>query len=82
MAIIRWPHSIKLGLTVHCVTCGQEVALEEATAGLVSTDGGQAFACNSHFWSSSQLIRSWSIFSIEQEIKKSKGDDTTRREVS
>jgi hypothetical protein len=76
MAITTWPDDVHIEETVMCVACNQEILLSKATAGAVDARGGQAFACNEHFWNGTQLIRGWTEFALAQQAAQQRHELT------
>jgi hypothetical protein len=62
MAIISVPAGMGIADTVFCTICGEQIALELATAGFRDANDEQAFACNEHFRSGGQYIIGWVDF--------------------
>lgn len=68
MAIVKVPADISPG-DVLCIICENAIPLTQATAGFLSIDNQQAFACNSHFRSGQQFIVGWVDFIITERLK-------------
>jgi len=66
MAIIDLPAELHISLPLACSVCGVALPLDKATAGLVTADGQQAFACVSHFLEVELLVRGWATFIAEE----------------
>lgn len=66
MAIICCPTGVEHGDIVTCALCSRKIPLVKATAGFYFFDGRQAFACDAHFYSTSEIITGWTTFILQQ----------------
>ena len=65
MAIVSIPADAGVD-TIICIICQAAIPLAQASAGLITIDNQQAFACNNHFRSGQQFIVGWADFIIAQ----------------
>ncbi len=79
MGIVKFPKEVTPKKHVTCVICERRISLKSATAGLLTADNEQAFACNGHFWSNREYIVGWADFTMKQRwktlIEKNEGGD-------
>lgn len=76
MSIIHFPSDVVAKEQVSCAICELNIPLDKATAGFLSADHGQVFACNAHFWEGNRFILGWVDFAAgERRILLSQGTD-------
>lgn len=70
MAIIRLLNDEPLPQQLFCVICNKQIEPHGATAGLLSADSQQQFACNGHFWNPHQFIAGWADFMASERTRR------------
>lgn len=68
MAIVSVPASLRNTGRVECAICHRVIPLSLATAGRLTCEGFQAFACNGHFWNGNEFITGWADFVSDQRL--------------
>ncbi len=69
MAIVSVPKYLRNAGHIECAICHRVIPLSQATAGRVTLDGFQAFACNGHFWNGNEYITGWADFISDQRFE-------------
>ena len=67
--IIQIPEDSERKEAIDCALCDKPVTLPEATAGLVYSDGRQAFAHSAHMQGRVEWLIGWALFAARERRK-------------
>jgi hypothetical protein len=70
MSIVSCPDDTTLSSAIQCVICQDVRTYADVSAGMLNTDGQQAFACDDHFRDGNRLYAGWIQFVVEERTRQ------------